>query len=455
VSELIALGTSYKTAPLALRERVALTDRTSERLLEELREQPDVHEAVVLSTCNRTELYLVVGDPVEAETAVVGMLARRAGLRPTELLGGVYSLRNCDAARHLYRVTGGLDSMVVGEAEVQGQVKRAYELALSSRTTGPLTNRLFRAALETGKRVRTETAISEGRNSVASVAVDLALDTLGALTDRHVLIVGAGETAELTAEALHSRGVATLFVANRRHERAQALARRFGGSTIAFDELPAALEGADIVVASTASPHALIEAEDLARVMVGREGRPLLLIDLAVPRDVDPSCAELPGVTVANIDDLRAVVDRHRLVRRAEARKAEGIVEEEIQVFAGWLGSLEVMPTIAALREHGDAIVRGVLVENEQKWESLSERDRARVEAIARAVAKRLLHEPTLKVKDSGAGHRHARMHLLRELFGLSESDFDRRSELDGTGGRDRHDDGPAAEVRELRPRGS
>jgi glutamyl-tRNA reductase len=150
VSELIALGTSYHTAPLALRERIALTDSGAERLLGELREQPDIHEAVVLSTCNRTELYLVVGDPVEAETAVVGMLARRAGLRPTELLEGVYSLRNCDAARHLYRVVAGLDSMVVGEAEVQGQVKRAYELALQARTTGPLTNKLFQAALETG-----------------------------------------------------------------------------------------------------------------------------------------------------------------------------------------------------------------------------------------------------------------------------------------------------------------
>jgi len=438
VSELLAIGTSYHTAPLSLRERIALTDTGAERLLGELREQPDVLEAVVLSTCNRTELYLVVGDPVEAETAVVGMLARRAGLRPTELLEGVYSLRNCDAARHLYRVAAGLDSMVVGEAEVQGQVKRAYELALAQRTTGPMTNKLFRAALETGKRVRSETAISEGRNSVASVAVDLALDTIGDLTDRHVLIVGAGEVAELTAEALHARGVATLFVANRRRERAQSLARRFGGTTIAFDELPAELERADIVVASTSSPHALIEAEDLAPVMAARGGRPLLLIDIAVPRDVDPSCAEIAGVTVANIDDLQGVVERHKLVRRAEARKAEGIVEEEIRTFAGWLGSLEVVPTIAALRAHGDEIVRRVLAENESRWESLSERDRARVEAVARTIANRLLHQPTLAVKQEGA-ERHARMHLLRELFGLED-------EAPAA-------EGEVAEVRELRRR--
>ncbi|MGI8624363.1 MAG: glutamyl-tRNA reductase [Solirubrobacteraceae bacterium] len=422
MSELLLLGTSHKTAPLALRERLALTSTGTERLLAEVLAVPDVHEAVVVSTCNRTELYLVAGDPVEAESAVVAQLARRAGLRPTELLEGVYAERNCDAARQLFRVAGGLESMVVGEAEVQGQVKRAYELALSARATGPLTNKLFRAALETGKRVRTETAIGEGRNSVASVAVDLARETLGSLEDRRVLIVGAGETAELTAQALHERGVSTLFVANRRRERAETLAHRFGGATLAFDELPGALLRADIVVASTSSPHALIEAEVLDEVMGERGGRPLLLIDLAVPRDVEPACSGLPGVTLANVDDLRAVVERHTQVRRSEARRAEGIVEEEIAAFAGWLGSLEVMPTVAALRSHADAIVASVLADNEPRWESLSERDRARVEAVARAVANRLLHEPTLQVKQADGGQRHARMHVLRELFGLTDA---------------------------------
>ena len=438
MSELLVIGMSYKTAPVALRERVALTDTGAEKLLGELLTEPDIHEAVIVSTCNRTELYVVVGDPVEAETAIVGMLARRAGLRPTELLEGVYSYRNCDAARQLYRVASGLESMVVGEAEVQGQVKRAYELALGARATGPLTNQLFRAALATGKRVRTETAISEGRQSVASVAVDLAIDTLGDLAERHVLIIGAGETAELTAQALHAHGVTTLFVANRGRDRAQALANRFGGKTISFDVLPTELVRADIVVASTSSPHALIDAEDLVPVMAERRGRPLLLVDLAVPRDIDPQCATLAGVTVVNIDDLRAVVDRHRLVRRAEARRAEGIVEEEIHAFAGWLGSLEVTPTIAALRAHGDEIVRHVLSENEGRWESLSERDRARVEALARSIVNRLLHEPTLKVKQGGP-QRHAHMHLLRELFGLVEEPLETEA--------------GEAEVRELRPR--
>ena len=422
MSELLAVGASHKTAPLALRERIALTEDGAEPLLDKLTAHPAIDEAVALSTCNRTELYLLVADPVEAESAVLALLARRAAIRPTELVDGIYALRNCDAARHLYRVTSGLDSMIVGEAEVQGQVKRAYEAALAARTTGPMTNKLFRAALATGKRVRTETAISVGRASVASVAVDAARDALGDLTARHVLLIGAGETAELTAKALHDQGVTTMFIANRRRNRAIALAKRFGGTSASFDALPSELMRADIVISSTSSPHALLGAEELAVVVGERHGRPLLLIDLAVPRDVDPACAELPGVTVLDIDGLQAQVRRHISVRTAEARRAEGIVEEEIQAFAGWLGTLDVMPTVTALREHADDVVAQVLAENEGRWESLSERDRRRVEALARAVAKRLLHEPTARVKALDASHRHARLQLLRELFGLDDA---------------------------------
>jgi glutamyl-tRNA reductase len=319
-------------------------------------------------------------------------------------------------------VTSGLDSMIVGEAEVQGQVKRAYEAALAARTTGPMTNKLFRAALATGKRVRTETAISAGRASVASVAVDAAQEALGDLSDRHVLLVGAGETAELTAQALHDHGVSTMFVANRRRERAIALAQRFGGASGSFDALPSELARADIVISSTSSPHTILGAEELSLVTAERGHRPLLLIDLAVPRDIDPSCGELAGVTVLDIDGLQAQVAGHISVRRAEAREAEGIVEQEIQSFAVWLGSLEVLPTLAALRERGDAVVEQQLAENDGRWESLTERDRRRVEALARAIAKRLLHEPTARVKALDPEHRHARLQLLRELFGLEDA---------------------------------
>src|SRR5437588_4107303 len=281
---LLALGVSHKTAPVALRERLALPEGRASGLLIELVAHPAFLEAVAVSACIRAEIYLVAGDPVEAEGVALTALAREAEMRPTELLGRLYALRDVEAVRHLFSVAGGLDSMIVGEAEVQGQVKRAYELALVEGVTGPISNRLFRDALAAGKRVRTETAISRSRVSVSSVAVELARATLGELQARRVLIVGAGENGELTAQALHQRGVETVFVANRRYDRAIGLAQRFGGIAVRFDDLPAQLLEADIVVTCTSSPHQILGRDELAVVLAQRESRPLLAIDIAVPR---------------------------------------------------------------------------------------------------------------------------------------------------------------------------
>jgi glutamyl-tRNA reductase len=421
MSELLAIGVSHKTAPVEVRERLALPDARAAEFLRDLLGDADVHEAVAISTCNRTELYLVVGDPVEAESTALAMLSSQAGIRPTGLASAIYSHRNCDAARHLYRVTAGLESMIVGENEIQGQVKRAYDAALAKETVGPLTHRLFKAALATGKRVRSETAIGERQLSLPSVAVALAKEQLGALEGREVVIVGTGETSELTARALADSGGRTVFVASRRRDRAISLAKRYGGQSVSFDELPMALECADIVVAATASPHLLLEARELAEVMQARDGRAMLLIDLAVPRDIDAACAELEGVSLYDIDDLQAVIARNRKVRQAEARKAEGIIEEEIQQFAAWLGSLEVLPTLAALRAHATQIVEQVVRENAGKWESASPRDLDRVDAVARAVVNRLLHDPTVRMKELRDDRVHARMALVRDLFGLAE----------------------------------
>ena len=311
MSELLALGVSHKTAPLDLRERLSLTEGRAVGALRELTDAAGIHEAAAISTCNRTELYLVVSDPVEAESTALGVLTRQAEIRPTELLGHLYSLRSGEAVRHLFRVTAGLDSMIVGEAEIQGQVKRAYELALVEGGTGPILNRLFRGALAAGGRARDETGISEKGISISSVAVELARRTLGDLADRRVLVVGAGETAELVARALVARGVATVFVANRHYDRAIGLAQRFGGGAVRFEELPEQLEPADIVVSATNSPHHIVERDDIAAVMATREGRPLLLVDIAVPRDVEPG---LPR-------DRRGQPPRHR--RRPADRRAQ------------------------------------------------------------------------------------------------------------------------------------
>jgi glutamyl-tRNA reductase len=421
MSELLALGVSHKTAPVAMRERLAFSEERAGQFAAQLTATHEVREAVVISTCNRTEVYLVVGDPVHAEGDVLGMLAQRAGIRPTELADAIYSPRNCDAARQLYRVTAGLDSMIVGEAEVQGQVRRAHEAAARAGATGPFTNRLFAAALTTGKRVRSETSIGASRVSLPSVAVDLALSVLSELRSRHVVIIGAGEVSELTAQALADQGAGTVFVANRHADRALGVAQRFGGSVVGLDGLPEQLVQADIVLSSTSSPHPIVGREELEEVMRQRNGRSLLLIDIAVPRDIHPECAELAGVSLYDVDDLQAVVAENINTREGEVPHAEEIVEQEIRRFARWLGQLEALPTVSALREHGNAVADQVLAENAGRWESASPRDVARVEVIARAVVSRLLHEPTVRLRSLSEARGHASLELVRELFGLRE----------------------------------
>ncbi|MDQ5894872.1 MAG: glutamyl-tRNA reductase [Actinomycetota bacterium] len=421
MSELLALGLSHKTAPLELRERLALPEGRAAGLMTDLTGSGGAAEATIVSTCNRTEVYLVAPDPVVAESVILAALASQAGIRPTELVGHLYSLRGPDAARHLYRVTSGLDSMIIGEAEIQGQIKRAHELALVEGAAGPVLSRLFRGAIAAGGRARNETGISEKGVSVASVAVSEAKRTLGDLANRQALVIGAGDTAELVARALTTNGSESVFIANRHFDRAQGLADRFGGEAARVADLPDRLADPDIVVSATNSPHHLLDSEILEPVMESRGGRPLLLIDLAVPRDIDPGVRELAGVTVVDIDDLQVVIERNAASRASEGLKAERILAAELELFERWLDSLEVLPAIVALRERADEIVRRVLAENEDRWMNLSDADRERAETVARTVAQRMLHEPTLKLKElAGTEAAYEVTSTLRELFGLN-----------------------------------
>lgn len=424
MSEILALGVSHKTAPLEMRERLALTEGRSTGLLGDLKSTEPVLEAAAVSTCNRTELYLVVAEPVEAENLALSTLSREAGIRPTELIDYLYSYRGGEAAEHLFEVASGLDSMIVGEAEIQGQVKRAYELALVEGATGPILNRLFRGALAAGKRVRTETKISEGGISVPSAAVELARRSLGGdLSDRRVLLIGAGETADLTAKALAAKGVEAVFIANRRYDRAIGLADRYGGSAVRIDELPTQLVGADIVVSSTNSPHHIIERDELELVMQEREGRPLLFLDLAVPRDIDPGCLDVDGVTIHDVDAVQTIADRNAGVREAEARNGRRIVSAELSRFNRWIDSLAVVPTITGLRRHGNEVVERVLAENEGRWEGLTDADRERLATMAHAIAGRILHEPTVRMRrDAEAEDFYLKLASIRDLFGLDAS---------------------------------
>ncbi len=422
MSEVLAIGVSHKTAQVEVRERLALSQWQVETFLNDLVSEESIDEVAAISTCNRTELYIVTRDAVAAESAALTSLARRAEIRPTELTPIIYALRNCDGARHLFRVTSGLESMVLGEAEVLGQVRTALDSATEAGTTGPLLNRLFHSALRTGKRVRTETAIGQRSMSVSTVAASLARELIGDLDGRKVVVLGAGETAELAAKALAALGAETVFLANRRRDRALALAQRFDGQAIVLDDLPAQLQSADVVIGATSSPHPIVTAAELEQVNSSRNGRPLLLIDLAVPRDIEAACGELAGVTLRDIDDLQAVVANNRSIRAAEAGLAEDIVEDEISDFAGWLGTLDAVPTIRDLHSHGKSVADSVIAENEGRWESLTPADRERVELLARTVAQRLLHEPTLRLRDQSGDAAHGRIENARELFGLDAS---------------------------------
>jgi len=447
VSELLVLGLSHKTAPLDLRERLALTEGRAAGVMGELTATEGITEAAIVSTCNRTELYLVVSDAVEAESLALSTLSREAGIRPTELVSHLYSLRATDGARHLYQVTAGLDSMIIGEAEIQGQVKRAYELSLVEGASGPILNRLFRGAIAAGGRVRNETRISEKGVSVPSVAIELARRTIGDISESRALVIGAGETAELVARALVNRGTNTVFIANRHYDRAIGLADRFGGDAVRIDDLPAQLAEADIVISATNSPHHLVERNELSTVMAERQGRPIFLIDLAVPRDIDPACREIPGVSVSNVDDIQTIVERNTSGRETEARGAERIIEAELERFERWLASLEVVPTVVALRQHADEIVQRVLSENEHRWEALTNADRQRVEMLAHAIAGRMLHAPTMKLKESaGADESYENVNALRTLFGISVEDVEVEPEA-----RDEAEAAPQATVTPIR----
>jgi glutamyl-tRNA reductase len=420
VSELLLLGLSHRTAPLDLREAVALTEGRAAGIMGELSAGPAVREVTTLSTCNRTEIYLVADEPVEAESLALSVLAGQAGIGPTGLAPHLYSLTGSEAARHLFRVAAGLESMVIGEAEIQGQVRRAHELALVEGASGPILNRLFQGALAAGGRVREETGISRKGVSVPSVSIELAEHAIGDLRGRRALVIGTGETAALVGRALSTRGTSMVFVANRHFDKAAELAARFGGEAARLDQLPEHLRVADIAISATNSPHHVIEAEDLAfRAGAGDPGQ-LLLIDLAVPRDIAPGCRDLQAVILHDVDDVQRQVERNAGVRQAEGYEAGLILDAEIERFEAWLASLEVLPTVAALREFADDLVERVLAENQNRWEDLGEADRSRVEAMAHSIARRMLHSPTMRLKEvAGSERAYESVSTLRELFAL------------------------------------
>jgi glutamyl-tRNA reductase len=392
------VGLSHHVAPVELRERVTLDLDAASELARSL------GDAVCLSTCNRTELYLADADEEEALAA----LGRVAG----EPLDGVaYRLHEDAAALHLFRVAAGLDSLVPGEGEILGQVRSAYEAV----APGPLLDRVFRQALAVGKRVRTETAIGESPASVSSAAAALAAQVFGDLRGRRVLLIGSGRIGELAAGNLASRGAEIAFVANRTADGARELAQRFGGTALRLDELPAKLGEVDVVVSSTSAPEPVLLAADVP----AKRRAPLFFIDIAVPRDLDASIARLDGCFLYDIDDLEAVVAETLSGRRSEAERAEELVVEEAERFRSWRASLDVVPAIASLRARAEEIRAAELAKLNGR---VSDDERRTLESVTAQILNKLLHLPTVRMKEAAVGADGAAYaDAVRHLFGLED----------------------------------
>jgi len=403
-------GVSHHRAPIELRERVALDLDACRAFSERLG-----GEAVVLSTCNRTELYLEREE--DAEEEAVAAVTELAGDRADDLAPALYRLRDEAAALHLFRVAAGLDSLVPGEGEILGQVRSAFEAG----APGPLLDHLFRQALHTGRRVRIETAIGESPASVPSAAAALAQQVFGELRGRRVLLLGAGKMSEAAARNLVSRGAEIAVVANRTLALGEDLALKLGARAVALDAVAAELEHADVVVSATSASGHVLSQETVAHALRVRKGRPLLLVDLAVPRDLDPAINGLEGCFLYDVDDLRAVVEETLSGRRGEAASAERLVAEEAGRFRDWHASLDVVPTIASLRALAEEIRDSELA---RAGGRLSERERRHVESVTSQILAKLLHLPTIRMKEAAAaadGVVYA--DVVRHLFGLGEEE--------------------------------
>jgi glutamyl-tRNA reductase len=410
-------GMSHRSAPVEVRERVAFPPCAGRSFLRRLGEEGAVEEAVLLSTCNRTELYAVVEDE-GARSRVLDLLAEDRGVERGSLDRDTYWLTDAEAVRHLYRVASSLDSMVVGEAQILGQVREAYRAATEEQCTGPVLNRLFHTSLRVGKKVRSDTGIGDSSLSVPHVAVKLAEEVFGTLRGRRVLVLGAGEMSELVIKHLKVRSVAEIRIANRTPERARLLAEKVGGRALPFDALAGELSEADVVVSSTGAGEWVVRSEMVSAALTRRE-EPLFFIDIAVPRDVDPVVQTLERAFVYDIDDLQAVVERNADDRGEAAEKGEAMISPAVLDFMSWLSSLHVVPLIQELRDGAEQIRRHELSRALKKMD-LSPEEEAAVERMSHSLMNKLLHGPISELKAlAESGHPLESAEVRRRLLAL------------------------------------
>ncbi len=416
------LGINHKTAPVAVRERVALPPGRLETAMVELHDY--VPQGIVLSTCNRTELYLATDDHRKGMDSAMSFLCAESRLPGEQLSSHLYHFQHEDAVSHLFRVSAGLDSLILGEYEILGQVRTTLEAAEASRVIGLPLLTLFRQAVRAGRRVREETGISRNALSVSSVAVEMAARALGDLSHCQVLVIGAGEAGHLAAKALSQRGVGKMMVTSRSTDRAELVAEKLGGQAVPFHQLAEAMNAADVIVSCTGAPHFVLGQSIIREAMQQRPERPLVLIDIAVPRDIEPEVASIKNVFLYDIDALTTLATSNLQERQGEVDKAAAIVTEEVEKFSLWWHTLDVRPTISALVERAEAVRTAQLQKALKQMPQLNEEELACVDALTKSIVNKILHSPISHLKATGNG-REQYARVVHEIFDLERKEKD------------------------------
>ena len=422
--EIVLIGLSHKTAPVEIREKFCIPREKAKEFLGQLAGVPGVREGMVLSTCNRMEILGVVEGVEDEASRIEDLLAGLAGMSANELNSYLYLRRGEEAVRHLFRVTSSLDSMVLGEPQILGQVKEAYSQALESKVSGLILNKLFHRSFFVAKRVRTETKIASQAVSVSFAAVELAKKILGNLDDKRAMLIGAGEMSELAARHLLNQGVREILVTNRTQQRALELAQAFQGKAVPFEDFLQQLKNVDIVLSSTGSTHYIIRKEQLTEVIRARKNRPMFFIDIAVPRDVDPTINEIDNVYVYDIDDLQGLVESNKEERKKQVQQAEEIVAQGVEAFQGWLRTLEVVPTILALRSRMEEIRKGEVDKALSLFKNVSDDERKALDLLTNSIINKILHHPISLLKhQESRDHGKIYVEMTRKIFRLDEED--------------------------------
>ncbi len=416
--KVLVAGLNHKIADVDVREKLAFTGSKLEEGLLRFSGLPEVDEAIILSTCNRVELYANVSETEKAAESIKTFLSEFHNINRDSLDNALYFYHDIEAVKHVFKVASSLDSMIVGEPQILGQLKDAFDLALAKKTTGILLNKLMKKAISAAKRVRTETRIAENAVSISFSAVELAKKIFTDLSKKVCMLLGAGEMAELAAKHLISNGVREVLVANRTFERACSLAEEFHGRPVKFEEFLQEMVRADIVICSTGAPSYIVMKSQMQKVMKERKQRQVFLIDISVPRNIDPEINDLENVYLYNVDDLQGVIDSNLFERQKEAEKAEKIIAEELETFVKWQASLDSVPTIKALREKAEEIKKEEIDKLFHKLSGIDEKEREAIEYMATALVNKLIHPPTAALKEDSE-NRDLLVAAVRKLYGI------------------------------------